>query len=1113
MRPFDPLDAPLNMQSLIEASAGTGKTYTIANLYLRLLAERNLKVEEILVVTFTKAATEELRGRIRRRIVETARVLTGIGQEDPFLNAFVSRIGDGEAFAKLLNNALRSFDLASIFTIHGFCLRMLHNHAFESGSLFDTALMEDQTEILRQITDDFWRKNFYPMTVETFTGLASAVTRDSLLDLAKKCMTTPFLVVDSAERDVSVPVKGSSSRSRGKGKKPPDPSSAPAVVDLRRRFIDYVKLEYGRRKTEANVRSYGDLLSDLHQALKGAGGKELAASIKDRYKAALVDEFQDTDPLQYEIFKMIYGGTDATLFLIGDPKQSIYGFRGADIFSYMKAVDDVGERYTLPKNWRSSGPLLRAVNAVFAASPAPFVFESLPFSPVDEGARDDKGDLILDGERDPAPFTVWFLERGRDEKVINKGEARARISSAVRDEVVSLITMGLAGRAMIDDRPLDPGDIAVLVPTNWEARSMQKVLAEARVPAVVYGTESIFRSHEAMEVERLMTGILDPSDETKVKTALTTDLLGLSGDDLARFTDDEEAWDRWIEKFEEYRSQWTTQGFITMARNLIAGERVRSRLRAFPDGERRLTNLLHCSELLHRASVAEKLGMEGLVKWLTEKREQEGESQTEEHQIRLETDEKAVKIVTIHKSKGLEYPVVFCPFSWGGSEGDKDGPGVYHDRDREFEPTIDIGFEVQDRGRRAFERERLAENIRLLYVALTRAKYRCYVAWGYIKGSETSALAYLLHGPKDIDKEAVSLESLRSRMQKFDDCSMRTDLGSLAERSEGAVRIAPLPGPAGLVYSPAVSQTGPLRCRRFTGSIEDDWHTSSFSALVSGRYQAAELPDRDREYRTTDVPEGGDGAKSRAEAPTIFDFPRGTVAGTCLHNIFEHVDFSMGNEGEVRSIIGERLEAYGFESAWLDVVYEAVRNVLTVSLMGKDKPFTLSSVGTKDRRHEVEFYTPLDRITPRDLGAIFQSRNGVGPREGFGDLVGNLEFKPVQGMLRGFIDMVFDVEGRYYLVDWKSNYLGPGIEDYREDRLQAVMKREVYILQYHLYAVALHKFLGAKIRDYGYERHFGGIYYLFLRGIDAEKGGDYGIFFDRPAYDLIEQLTSYLTGT
>jgi exodeoxyribonuclease V beta subunit len=1098
MNNLDPLTTPLKGRNLIEASAGTGKTYAISNIYVQLVVEGNLNTEEILVVTFTKAATEELKGRIRGRLADALNAFSVNDIRDDFLKGFVAKINDGETAKRRLTNALRSFDLAAVFTIHGFCLRMLHNHAFESASLFDTGLVEDETEVLSEIVDDFWRRTFYPMDPHIFKAVAQEMNKGNLLALAKKCISNPLLAIEAntlTEKATGVPAD----------------ITGPSIVELRQQFIDYVRRESIRRKREENVRSYDDLLMDLFRALEGPGGIELARSIRSQFKAALVDEFQDTDPIQYKIIRKIYAESEGVLFLIGDPKQSIYSFRGADIFSYMEAVNDVDSQYTLGKNWRSAGGLIKAVNTIFGENDNPFVFESLKFQPVEPGNLSESGELAIDGIQDQSPFKIWFMKREPGKKNIGKGVARTLIGQAVADEIVTLLSKGNEGRVRVNRRPIHAGDIAILVPTNWEAREMLRILKESQVPGVIYSTESIFSSREAMEIERFLSAVLEPANESNVKAALATDIMGVSGDVLAAFVENERAWDMWVEKFESYRSLLISQGFIAMARTMLTREGIKQRLRAFPDGERRVTNILHCIELLHGASIEKKLGSEGLLKWLQEKRKTEKVSEADEYQIRLETDEKAVKIVTVHKSKGLEYPVVFCSFSWGAAETGKNSLVVYHDGEKAYQPTIDIGFPANESGKRYMEHERLAENIRLLYVTLTRAKYRCYLAWAAINESETSALAYLLHYQSHTQK-LLNLPTLKDFIKGLNDEQMVNDIARLVDKSEGAIELMTVPARSGLVYSPPYPETATLKCRQFSGDIERDWGTTSFSAIISGRDQLAEAPDRDKTTAGGSPPTEPEPGETGRQVISIFDFPRGARAGTCFHDILEHIDFTLENPDDAKRFIAEKLTEYGFEDQWMDAVYRSMANVLAAPIMERGNLFSLSRLTPNDRLHEVEFYAPLGLISANRLGDVYRSHSGKTIPEGFAGLIESLGFKPHKGMLRGFIDMVFRVAGRYYLVDWKSNFLGDSIEDYEREKLNEVMEKELYILQYHIYAVALHQFLGVRVKDYHYNDHFGGVFYLFLRGIDPLKGSEYGVFFDKPEFDLINDLACCVTG-
>jgi exodeoxyribonuclease V beta subunit len=484
----------------------------------------------------------------------------------------------------------------------------------------------------------------------------------------------------------------------------------------------------------------------------------------------------------------------------------------------------------------------------------------------------------------------------------------------------------------------------------------------------------------------------------------------------------------------------------------------------------------------------------------------------DEYQIRLETDEKAVKIVTIHKSKGLEYPIVFCPYSWNSAHKGREGPVIYHDEEKANRPTINIGFPAHEKARKGMEHEQLAENIRLLYVTLTRAKYRCYLAWGSINEAETSALAYLLHHPPG-QKHSVNLAEMKDFMKSLGDKQMVEDIQKLVVASEGAIELTSIPSPSGLIYTPPRPESITLESWQFTGEIEKDWRTTSFTALISGREQPTEIPDRDREFVDKGLVALITPERLAGQSDSIFDFPKGPRAGTFLHDIFEHIDFNHANQEQIRGLVGEKLAEYGFEDRWLETISTTVANVLRTPVMEDKESFTLSRLKPADRLHEVEFYIPLGLISPDRLGRVFgaQTLNRISGR--FASLIEGLGFTPHKGMLRGFIDMVFRFDGRYYLVDWKSNFLGAGIEDYERTKLDHVMEREFYFLQYHIYTAAVHQFLALRLQNYSYHEHFGGALYLFIRGMDPSRGTGYGVFFDRPELRLIDNLTRYLTGS
>lgn len=1165
--------------TLIEAAAGTGKTYAIVALYLRLVLERELPVESILVVTFTEAATEELRDRVRQLLSLALDALSGRETEDRFIAELVRRLPDHERAGQLLTLALASFDGAAIHTIHGFCARVLQENAFECGALFDTELLADQGPLIRELTDDFWRRHFYPAD-ELFVAhaLRSGLTIDALAtelrrvvgqsglsvipqqepadaadaraacseafrraalewsaaagEVASLLLESPALSrtgyrlasipcwIDALERyfagsdPLDIPDKLEKFTPAGlaagckKGQTPPEhrffacceellseAGRLAAIYDrnllaLRAGLLRGAREELSRRKARRNLRSYDDLLSSLHEAVvAGGGARSLAERVRSRYLAVLVDEFQDTDPLQYAIFAGLFGDAGVPLLFIGDPKQAIYSFRGADLHAYLAAARRVaGESgFTLLRNWRSSPGLLDAVNALFGGT-HPFLLPEIGYRRVTAGS-DEQHQRLFPAE---PPFVIWNYGHGGDAPRA-KSAAEQLIARDVAAEVARLIRLGGSGEASLGERPLHAGDIAVLVRKNYQGRLVQQALQRVGVPSVLHGSESLFASAEALEFWRVLSAIAGPGNEPRLRGALATDLLGWTAAMLAVEDEDSTAWADLLERVRGYHDTWALQGVMAMATELLAGEGVRPRLLAHADGERRLTNILHLLELLHHAELEGELGMEGLVAWLAERVAEQPE--IDEYQLRLETDESCVQLVTVHRSKGLEYPVVFCPFAWEGVRDE--GTALFHDNDR---LVLDLGSEGLDDHRRRAREERFAEDLRLLYVAVTRAKQRCYLIWGGFRGAEESALAWLLFRPAPAGGE----ESHSGQESITESASeQETLLQRLAEKAGGAIALCEPPADGVQLPVALPDAAYPMAAREFQGVIDRSWRVTSFTGLVSGKPHAMELPDRDAAAPGSDRP----AERPAPAAGDIFSFPRGAVPGTCLHAVLERVDFAVFDSAAVRQLSRDQLARHGLSTEWEATVARMVGQVVRAPLVADRPELRLERVRRGEWQPELEFMLPLAALESGDLARVFRS-HGAGGR--FPDLLDELGFGRVRGMLRGFIDLVFCLDGRYYLIDWKSNHLGNTPADYAPEQLNEAMEREYYTLQYHLYCVALHRWLESRMAGYDYERHFGGVFYLFLRGVDAAVPGQ-GVFHARPERGLVEALSACLT--
>src|SRR5881392_1719018 len=728
MKPeFSAAQAPLEKGfTVIEASAGTGKTTTISAIVLRLLVEQGIPIEQILVTTYTELATAELRGRIRDTIVDA---LTQ--QHLPCVQEIIKKATDGKQFERKLKLALQSFDEAPIFTIHAFCARILADRAFESGVLFETELVTDQSRFVHEVADDFWRANFFSEDSIMAGLVRERLTPARLVELLVQLTNNPSLRVSPPPENRAALEKKITELCRVGGN--PEEIAQLAqrfIISLESEFCEWARAELRRRKTDRRVQSFDDLLTRLDEALWGEKGSELRKSLRERFTVALVDEFQDTDPVQYSIFSQIYRGSDASVFFIGDPKQAIYGFRGADVFTYLEAAKVANRRHTLGQNWRSEAKLVNGVSAIFSRRTDSFVIESIELSPVTASGKADAEALTIGDQRDQ-PLHFWIAST----------DDRTRVGKVVAAEIASL----LAGETKTGERKIEPRDIAVLVNNNTQPVGVQRALADYRIPSVVYSAASVLKSGEALELLRVLLAVAQPTHEKIVRAALATETFGLNASALESLLDDESAWEATLNRFADYHMWWRDQGFVQMMRELLVREKVRSRLLHWRDGERRLTNILHLIELLHAACVENRFGIDGLIKWLARQISLGGELK-DEHELRLESDEDAVRIVTIHKSKGLEYGVTFSPFArkepWSGAKEFL----KCHEDDK-----LVLDLEESAEHKKIRNREELAESVRQLYVGLTRAKHRSYLIWQESSRKSKSALAWLFSEEESAD--------------------------------------------------------------------------------------------------------------------------------------------------------------------------------------------------------------------------------------------------------------------------------------------------------------------------------------------------------------------------
>jgi exodeoxyribonuclease V beta subunit len=1241
-QPLDVFHVPLGGVRLIEASAGTGKTWAICGLYLRLLLEQRCTVQQILVVTFTNAATAELRERLRQRLVDTLAGLqapsattTATTSADPFVPCLLASLqaqgADPADLALRLRQALLSFDEAAIFTIHGFCQRALADTPLAAQMPLVQDLLADDSALLAEAVHDLWRRHvagpeadpaltaylldrgdtparwlqllqrqlarplarqLWPAGIDgpddrarrsddTARAWAAAraawpAQRDAVLALLLdslprlhgtyyKPATVQAAVADwdallATDRPpstlpASLGLLGTATldlRAK-KGQTPPDHpffATAQALLDaatastqalqlarlrLLRRLLQEGADQQRAAKRAQRVVAFDDMLANLHQRLNDPAAPGLAAALRQRFPAALIDEFQDTDPLQWAVFRAIYadppqGEAGPPLFLVGDPKQAIYSFRHADLHTYLQARAEALATYTLGENQRAVGPLIGALNTLFTQHGNAFLQAGLRYLPVTEGSKPKTA--LADATAPRAALQVWTLPHTRGGP-LPKLQARQRAAATCAAEIARLLAEARAGRITLGGQPLAAGHIAVLVRSHAQGSLMRQALAQLGVGSVELSQASAFHGPDADELERVLAAMLQPGRTGLLKAALATRWHGLPAHDIDTLAGDEAAWLALLQRYAEHGSLWRQRGVGVALQQWRQTEQVAQRLLAAPDGARRLTNLLHLAELLHQAS-ATLPSPEALLRWLQAQRDTaRGDDAT---QLRLESDQHLVQIVTIHKSKGLEYPIVFCPFLWDGrlaSGGDGlDGvPG--HDDDGQavldFRSGLDADFDPVAPKAQA-KAEAAAEMLRLIYVALTRAVHRCYLlagsysnqSFGHVSTTESarSLLNWLLLGGG-----LQAADWFSSKRKPATPSELDAAWAKLA--APGVVDVAPLPPLAAQPMPLDDGGSAPLQALPPPAVLPRGWWIGSFSQLAgsadTGHGAAAHTPEPDSPLQPrAGADHDGAVAPADADAPAsalpphdVLRFPRGTEAGVCVHTAFELADFTDARTWPTAAT--QALQRHPPQpaspgraepDALAAMLHGMLADVLATPLpVGTASPLRLQTIGMRQRLVELEFHLPAPHLQAGALTRTLAAHGWPAPRLGFGAL---------QGYLKGFIDLVLQHDGRWFVVDWKSNHLGDRPADYADAALQGAMAAHHYPLQALLYSLALQRWLQHRLPGYRHAQHFGGALYLFVRGLRPgwrqADGTPTGMQLLRPSAALLADLSALLDG-
>jgi exodeoxyribonuclease V beta subunit len=1070
------LTLPLGGIQWIEASAGTGKTYALAGIFVRLIVEHQLRVRDILVVTYTRAAADELRLRLRERLNLCALIAasdSAPSADDSAESAFCRTLIDDAVgtdqtrtdIARRLRLAALSLDEAQISTVHAFCQRALREHGWAAGIMPpDGELVENERNSYDAVARDLWRELAVSDDTDAWHALNTiASSADAFVKLIwelrdENTQLEPCVDVD--ENTLREAASESETVARQFG------------LLLLRRIADAARQRSERNKNAQRRYSYDDLILQLHRLVTTS--PKAAEALCEQFRAALVDECQDSDARQFEIFFAIYQSR-GLLCLIGDPKQAIYRFRGGDVHAYLRARSRAVAEHPLTRNFRSTPNLIAAIDHLYTFDKREDAFgdRQISFEPITAAgtARDD--DFLIDGATQ-APLRFW---RVPSDDLKNKDRGKDLLATGCAQEIFHLLDLAQSDRAQLRRKgedgstrhdPVRAEDLAVLVATNDEALTMQRALAHRGVPCVVVSRASVFKSPEARELLTILRALAG-FNEMLLRGALSTRLLGGTLSRIAESTRDALAWHQQVAQFERWRDLWRKHGVLALIEQLA--ERQAAVLLANIGGERGLTNLLHLAELLQRESTMLD-GERALTDWLAQ-RIANADDDREDEQLRLESDSGRVHIATLHKSKGLEYPIVFLPFLPMRKSAKSAKHAAFFRGDRRIVHVLGIAPDASALQAQADEER--GEQLRLLYVGLTRARVACYAACSVIGSQgEVPALVYLLGG-KSADKD------LESRLQK------------LVASSSGTIALIDLPEATSERLRR--TETAPsLAVRTARRIVRERRGMHSYSRLSAAA--------RGEEPGVDEAPVGAVAAVEAGFANAL----RGARFGTAFHEIMEHVDFSEWRATPPTTqleLIERVLQRHAMIGASdresiLRSVTRMIMNTLRSPL-----PFgaRLCDLASNQVRAEMPFHFAIDNADTQKWLSLLHAHGYSQTRSHFAPDV-------LSGLMTGVLDVVVQRDNRFWVIDYKTNRLGDTAEGYAPERLASAVRDAEYDLQYLIYLTALHRWLKTRMRGYDYDRDIGGALYLFVRGLDGS--GVSGVHSDKPPRELIEAMDALL---
>jgi len=1037
---FEVTTVDLSKSNLIEASAGTGKTYSIAILVLRLIIEKEIPINQILMVTFTKAAVAELEERIRKFIKNALQSVENNSETDPTIQKIIDdcfKIKGKNKVHQLLKDAHLNVDDSSVLTIHSFCQNTLTEFAFETNQLFDMVTAENIDEIIIQQINDVWRNYISVLDKDLLIKIINKLNRYAVVNYVKNVLSGKNYIrhsgiIDNIVTDNAIQKAVALNMQN-------DIDLINCVESIYHFILPLICNKIIDFKKKNNIITFDDMIFNLHKAVISSDNELLKKGLQQKYKAVLLDEFQDTDKYQYEIFSTVFANDSTLLFYIGDPKQSIYGFRSADIFTYFKAAESVKNQYSMNINFRSSENYIKAMNVFFnpVKSFDTFGFKNskykIDYIPVNSPLNNNKGELYYQNK--PVTPIEICIQKNKEKVNFNLVSLVTQLLSNPDYKIVSGKT----------ERKIKPSDIGILVRENDTGRTIKKALIKKGVYSVTIDDAKIIQTTEAKELLYILTAILH-NNWSNISKALLTNFTCYHRTSIIELSEEE-----LLLKFSHYKQIWETNGIYNSLNAFINDFNVRSYLlnNESREGIRQLSNLIQLTELLNEIEKRKIFNPQELIHWFTSNIENPT-AEASGYTQRMENDEEAVKIITIHKSKGLEYNIILA------TELD------FKNKLRDTETFRDDVTESYYFGQTSFftsnhrslaEEQKEQENRRLLYVAVTRAVYKAY-----------------LFSSSGASKDSTFIKFINA--QQFDNSK------NLVERNiNNNVESYNLSFHEWRAFEPLKPNNFELK--------DGNWRKLSYSAIsVKDEQQKKQnQSDCNNEY----------------DKFIFKDLPKGSWCGNMLHYIFENIDFNESDTYE--HVIQKSIIQYypKYINEFKQPLYNLINHTVSTLINIDNNPFSLSQIESNKRLNEMEFDFTIPEVNLVELLKLSKPDRQI--------LVKDLG--TIKGLMNGKIDLFFEYNNKYYILDWKSNFLGDTLELYNQENVSKAMNENNYHLQYLIYTLALKKYLSKRVNGFNYNKHFGGVIYLFLRGVRNNLNS--GIFTSKPSDDDIIFLEKLLS--